>query len=644
ADPTAIDAPTGAEMTSPASGSALTSSSATFQWAAGAGTQFGLWIGSTGPGSRDLAAVAPAATSYTATGLPADGRTLNVRLWSLVGTVWQSQDYTYTAFNPTPATMTSPVNGATLASSTVAFQWAAGAGTQFGLWIGSSGAGSSNLLTTGGTSTSYTASGLPTDGRVLYVRLWSLVGSAWQYRDYTYTAQTLVPAAMTSPLNGSALASATATFQWSAGSATQFGLWIGSTPGSRDIAATGGAAASYTAGGLPTDGRTLYVRLWSLVGGAWQFNDYVYTAQSLTPAVMSSPVNGSILASSSVTFQWTAGSASQFGLWIGSAGAGSRDLISTGGTATSFTATGLPTDGRTFSVRLWSLTGAAWQFRDYTYTAQTLIPAVMTSPLNGYILPSAVATFQWTNGSASQTGLWIGATGPGSRDIATYGGTGTSFTFAGLPVDTQLYVRLWSLVGPAWQYSDYTYRVQLAAAAMISPANGSPLITSAPVAFQWSAGAASQFGLWIGNTAGSNDLAAAALSTTSYTASGLPTDGRILYVRLWSLVGTAWQYNDYLYTAQSLSAAAMTSPVNGATLASSTVTFQWSAGAGTQFGLWIGSTGAGSSNLGTAAPATNSFTATGLPTDGRTLYVRLWSLVGGVWRYQDYTLHCAIAP
>ena len=40
----------------------------------------------------------------------------------------------------------------------------------------------------------------------------------------------------------------------------------------------GGASTSYTATGLPTDGRTLYVRLWSLVSGIWQFNDYTYTA------------------------------------------------------------------------------------------------------------------------------------------------------------------------------------------------------------------------------------------------------------------------------------------------------------------------------------------------------------------------------
>jgi hypothetical protein len=39
-----------------------------------------------------------------------------------------------------------------------------------------------------GTSTSGTVSALPTDGRTLYVRLWSYTGSAWLYRDYTYTA------------------------------------------------------------------------------------------------------------------------------------------------------------------------------------------------------------------------------------------------------------------------------------------------------------------------------------------------------------------------------------------------------------------------------------------------------------------------
>jgi hypothetical protein len=29
---------------------------------------------------------------------------------------------------------------------------------------------------------------------------------------------------------------------------------------------------------LPTNGSTVYVRLWSLVGGVWQWNDYEYQA------------------------------------------------------------------------------------------------------------------------------------------------------------------------------------------------------------------------------------------------------------------------------------------------------------------------------------------------------------------------------
>jgi hypothetical protein len=30
--------------------------------------------------------------------------------------------------------------------------------------------------------------GLPTDGSILYVRLWSYIGGQWFWRDYTYAA------------------------------------------------------------------------------------------------------------------------------------------------------------------------------------------------------------------------------------------------------------------------------------------------------------------------------------------------------------------------------------------------------------------------------------------------------------------------
>jgi len=184
------------------------------------------------------------------------------------------------------------------------------------------------------------------------------------------TYDSLIPATMSSPTAGSTLSSSMVTFQWTAGTASQYGLWIGSSGvGSNNLAATGGTSTSYTATGLPTDGRALYVRLWSLVSGVWQYNDYIYTAYTASPATMSSPTNGSTLSSSTVTFQWTAGTASQYGLWIGSTGVGSNNLVATGGTSTSYMATGLPTDGRALYVRLWSLVSGVWQYNDYTYTA-----------------------------------------------------------------------------------------------------------------------------------------------------------------------------------------------------------------------------------------------------------------------------------
>jgi hypothetical protein len=56
-------------------------------------------------------------------------------------------------------------------------------------------------------------------------------------------------------------------------------LHVGSAFAGNDLFDSG-AVTSLTAfvGGLPTDGRTLYVRLYSLINGSWQSNDYTMTA------------------------------------------------------------------------------------------------------------------------------------------------------------------------------------------------------------------------------------------------------------------------------------------------------------------------------------------------------------------------------
>ena len=108
---------------------------------------------------------------------------------------------------PTPsalAQMTSPVPGTTLAGARTTFNWSAGSASAYKLWVGTA-SGLSNIYNSGKiTSRSVTASGLPTNGSKVYVRLLSLIGSSWHPIDYTYTAysaasSTPTPTATPSP-------------------------------------------------------------------------------------------------------------------------------------------------------------------------------------------------------------------------------------------------------------------------------------------------------------------------------------------------------------------------------------------------------------------------------------------------------------
>lgn len=88
-----------------------------------------------------------------------------------------------------------------------------------------------------------------------------------------------VAAAMVSPSPGSMLASSGVTFTWSAGTATAYRLYVGNSVGGSDIYSSGQISLlSATVNNLPTDGRTIYVRLSSLVSGSWQSLDYTYKA------------------------------------------------------------------------------------------------------------------------------------------------------------------------------------------------------------------------------------------------------------------------------------------------------------------------------------------------------------------------------
>jgi uncharacterized protein YkwD len=91
-------------------------------------------------------------------------------------------------------------------------------------------------------------------------------------------APTSTKAVMTSPANGSTLPPSSVVFRWTAVSgASQYYMYIGTSPGSNNLASASlGTATSVTVSGYPSNGTTIYVRLWTLYGGAWQYNDYSY--------------------------------------------------------------------------------------------------------------------------------------------------------------------------------------------------------------------------------------------------------------------------------------------------------------------------------------------------------------------------------
>jgi hypothetical protein len=368
-----------AAITSPTPGSHLTGATVTFVWSAAVGaTAYWLDVNSTCVtcGGVLFGRNVGLATSQTVTGLPTNGGMIYVRLWTQLSGAWQYTDSTYTAAGSgARAAMAGPPPGTTLTGSTVTFTWTPGVGASaYWLDVGTSPGVGSYFGRNLGLATSQTVTGLPTNGSVIHIRLWTLLAAGWQYYDYSYVAaNTIQQAVVTSPQPGTTLTGSTVTFTWTpAAGASAYWLDVGTSPGvgsyfGRNL----GLATSQTVTGLPTNGSAIHVRLWTLLSAQWVYYDYAYVAVGTgAKAVITSPTPGTTLGASTVTFAWSPGSgASAFWLDVGAyPGVGNyfgRNL----GLATSQTVTGLPTNGSAIHVRLWTQMGGVWSYNDYSYTA-----------------------------------------------------------------------------------------------------------------------------------------------------------------------------------------------------------------------------------------------------------------------------------
>jgi sugar lactone lactonase YvrE len=378
--------PTAAVLISPRPGlgTVLPASNATFEWTTFAtATEYQLNLSAIAPGDSDMFLYKGTATSATANTLPANGVSVYARLYSKINGEWQYNDYVYTeSGTPTPAALTSPTPGlgTILGTANVAFHWTSGVDvTEYQLNLSAVAAGDSELLLYKGAALTTTAATLPGNGAKLYARLYSKTNGAWQYNDYVYTeGGTPTPATLTSPTPGlsTILGTTSVEFQWTAGIAvTDYQLNLSAVAaGDSDLYLYKGTGLNTTVSSLPAKDVKVYARLYSYINGVWQHNDYVYTESGTpTPAALTSPTPGlsTILGTSTVEFQWTAGVAvSDYQLNLSAIAPGDSELFRYKGTATSATATTLPSNGVKVYARLYSYLNGAWQYNDYVYTEQ----------------------------------------------------------------------------------------------------------------------------------------------------------------------------------------------------------------------------------------------------------------------------------
>jgi hypothetical protein len=324
------------------------------------------------------------------------------------------------------------------------------------------------------TNTSKDVYGLPHDGRTLYCTIWSRNSGVWTSNSAVTTAinnSINDIAVMTVPTDGSTIVGTQPiNFQWNAPdpgfTANQYWLYLGSSPGASDyFYGDQGLNTQKDLNGFPTTAQTVYMRLWTFIGGGWFYHDYSYYFPGDLPTVaaLTSPTNGTSFTGDPVTFTWSSAPlATTYYLGIGSRKGAQEYYSGYQELATSKTVYGLPHDSSLIYVRLWTLVSSTWYYRDYTFTAWgggTEGIAVMTSPVNGEQNVNLPAQFTWAPGvNGTEYWLYIGS-GVGLWDYYNQAqGTNTTASVSGLLADTPIFVRLWTHVGPAWYFHDYTYK------------------------------------------------------------------------------------------------------------------------------------------------------------------------------------------
>jgi hypothetical protein len=369
----------------------------------------------------------------------------------------------------TPGSISSPAQYSKLTGTSVLFGWTAGTSvTDYQIKVGITSGGSEITTVDAGTATSYTVSGLPSNGEKIFVTLISTISSTQYPKTYEYYAYgTGTASTLSTPAANAKLAASSQTFAWTAGSGiSQYVFLLGTSSGGSDLAnVTTANLNSGSITGLPTNGEKLYVTLKSLNGKSYlQHNYTLYASGTGTAAVLSTPAPSSKLASggTGLQFTWTAGNGiSQYTFLIGTS-PGGNDVVNEITTSTAYTVAtpySLPTNGEKLYVTLKSLNGKSTLEHTYVYYANgTGTAAVITSPAPNGKLLSTIVDFNWSTGTGITEYQFIAGTTYGAADLANVTTKSTDIEVGNIPTTGgKIYVSLKSLNGASWLLHNYVF-------------------------------------------------------------------------------------------------------------------------------------------------------------------------------------------
>jgi hypothetical protein len=280
-------------LLSPTDGSSSVLQPTVFTWTLlKSATSYRLQLGSSPGGNDCFDSGATTATSVTACDLPS-GIQLYGTIQATTASGILSRTFLITVA-VAPARLSYPADGSSVIDMSTPFSWnAVPTASSYYLKVGSS-QGASNYFDSGVIAGSATTSILVPNVQpgLCYVRLMTMIGGQWCYRDTTFTKVATPHVAY--PSDGTTNFDPDQGFTWTTlPDVTKQELVVGTTPGGSDLLSTG--YTTQTSCEAPDDlpsGVALYARLWSLRNGIWYFNDIRFGIDYTVSPTFLAPVNG----------------------------------------------------------------------------------------------------------------------------------------------------------------------------------------------------------------------------------------------------------------------------------------------------------------------------------------------------------------